>query len=120
MLILQEPAERRESTLVRKKKVRSPKQQNGGKLSCHCCGGGYATNFTLRRHLKKKTRSYKCEVCEKGHEEKAQLKRHMLYHTQGKPHSCRCGKKFADKENFKRHQEKAHPMEFPSKKRKRK
>ena len=57
-------------------------------------------------------KKYNCDICFKGFTRSADLKRHVLIHTNERPYQCQtCGYRFVQKGHLKRHLKSKHDRE---------
>ena len=80
--------------------------------SCTTCGLMFGTAHDLKLHLKThtgQTPKYVCDVCKKRWVHSFELKRHMVVHSDEKPHFCQhCDLRFKRAADLKRHTRKRH------------
>ncbi|XP_043936189.1 zinc finger and BTB domain-containing protein 41 [Protopterus annectens] len=114
---------------VHQKKHSSGVEVHKKEHKCPCCNKLHASKKTLSKHIKrfhpdnvpeflmskkKKTESWKCEVCNKSFTRKPHLEEHMILHTQHKPFKCTyCEEHFKSRFARLKHQEKFHLGPFP-------
>ena len=87
-------------------------------FSCELCGKKYASNKSLKNHLKthevgyQGTKEHPCNICGKVFAKAIRLKEHEYTHTGEKPYECfECGSKFSRSNTLKNHMMKSHMME---------
>ncbi|KAG7481417.1 hypothetical protein MATL_G00066650 [Megalops atlanticus] len=104
-----EPFENNESSsaLVKQEIEKVEKNLNGVKEhKCRICGREFTLLANMKRHVLIHTniRAYQCHLCFKSFVQKQTLKAHMIVHSNIKPYKCKlCGKEFNRMHNLMGH-----------------
>jgi len=85
--------------------------------SCEVCGKGFEQEAMLKRHSSLHTgiQEYTCTFCAKGYMHKKDLVIHERIHTGERPFACQvCGKQFYDPSNMRKHEKSHYCLPGPS------
>lgn len=86
-------------------------------FSCEVCGKGFEQEAMLKRHSALHTgiQEYTCTFCAKGYMHKKDLIIHERIHTGERPFACQvCGKQFYDPSNMRKHEKSHYCLPGPS------